>query len=374
MNALQKLLFNYLVLPFCILTMAACAGSKTIFEDSLLQVGKMYRQTLQHDGIEREYFVYLPHSYKKSKRLPVVFLLHGYTTSASGAALESTTGFNHYAERNDFIAVYPQGSHFTTLDNDHKPQFVSSWNDLAGNKAESPLGPMCTENSVQYPCPPECGECGRCHWVSCNDDVGFIDKMLGEIKRNLNTDDDRYYLIGISNGAMMAHRLACKLDQQFAAVALTIGRLQRGYNCTPERAMSIIQINGARDRAVPLDGSVSSDGFYYTSSDTVSKDWARQAQCSSKAKIWNNEITKAQGLKCHSYENCADEQTEVVECLWPEGEHVWPGNIGGGGWCVAEVQKDSIPEFPLCKVPEEGLDIWGSALIWRFFQEHPRLQ
>ena len=330
----------------------------------------MFRQTLLHDGIEREYFVYLPSSYNDASALPLVMALHGYSTTATGFAIESSTGFNHYAERKGFIAVYPQASHFTSLDKNNKPWVVSSWNDLAGNKSTSPLGPMCTADSYKYPCPPECGECGPCHWTSCNDDIGFIQKILRQVKTDLNTDKNRTYLIGISNGAMMAHRLACELSDQFAAVALTIGRLERGYSCTPDRPMPLIQINGGLDISVPLDETASEDGYFYTSSLAVSKKWAEQARCNSEATRWESDLTRSQALQCDLYSACENPQMEIVDCVWPDGKHVWPGNIGGGGWCVDEVQKDSIAHFPLCKQVTAGVEIWGSELIWRFFETH----
>ena len=191
----------FLLLACCV--SVSCVSSRSdITKNSNIapETGLLVRQTLQHDAIEREYFVYLPSAYEKGNPLPVVVGLHGYTTAATGFAIETTTGFNHYAERKGFIAVYPQATYFTTKNQEGKPWVISSWNDLAGNKSESPLGPMCSADSVQYPCPPECGECGRCHWTSCNDDVGFINKLLEELKVSLNTDENRYYLIGVSNG------------------------------------------------------------------------------------------------------------------------------------------------------------------------------
>ncbi len=302
----------------------------------------------------------------------MVMTLHGYGTSATGVAIETTTGFNHYAERKDFIAVYPQGSHFVTKKENGEEDFVSSWNDLAGNKSSSPEGPMCTADSHKYPCPPECGECGKCHWTSCYDDLGFIRNLLEEIKMEFTSDVKRHYLIGVSNGAMMAQRLACEFDGEFAAVALTIGRLERGYSCTPSSPMALLQLNGGLDTTVPPDGGPSADGFYYTPSREVSKSWARQAQCSSTVQRWSNKITLEQGLLCNMYSDCNDKQVEVIDCLWPEGKHVWPGNIGGGGWCVNETQKESVPTLPLCKTISKESRIWGSDLIWNFFSQHKR--
>jgi hypothetical protein len=72
-NTLHLPFFIYLLLLFLILSMTACTDSSANVKDSAPSLGKMYRQSLQHDGIEREYFIYLPLSYKKGNALPVVF-------------------------------------------------------------------------------------------------------------------------------------------------------------------------------------------------------------------------------------------------------------------------------------------------------------
>ncbi|MCZ6525012.1 MAG: hypothetical protein O6928_00390, partial [Gammaproteobacteria bacterium] len=67
---------------------------------------------------------------------------------------------------------------------------------------------------------------------------------------------------------------------------------------------------------------------------------------------------------------CNDDGLVVVYCLWPEGYHVWPGNIGGGGWCVGKEQADSIPQYPLCKQAPKDAKVWGTDLMWDFFSQH----
>lgn len=339
-------------------------------QEMQMTTGKMNYRAIAHGGIVREYFVYLPHAYKRGQDMPVVIALHGYTGTATGFELETSSGFNRYAESKGFIAVYPQASYFISETSEGKPWFISSWNDLGGNHTNSPLGPMCTDASDQYPCPPECGECKRCHWTSCNDDIGFIKKLLEDLSVNYHTDKQRFYLTGASNGAMMAHRLACEYSDKFAAVVLVIGRLERGYSCTPAKTLPLLQINAALDTTVPHDDRPSSDGYYYTSTKTVSKTWADAAGCSIDPIVWSNPIVEAQGLQCMNYKLCNEDGIDVVNCLWPEGKHVWPGNIGGGGWCVGEEQADSIPHYPLCEQAPKDVKVWGTDLMWDFFSQH----
>ena len=65
--------FIFLLLACCI--SVSCVSSRfDITKDGNIapETGLLVRQTLQHDGIEREYFVYLPGSYNEGKALPVV--------------------------------------------------------------------------------------------------------------------------------------------------------------------------------------------------------------------------------------------------------------------------------------------------------------
>ncbi len=330
----------------------------------------MLRGALVHDGIDREYFVYLPDAHRAGELLPVVIALHGYGGTATGFAMETSRGFNQYAERKGFIAVYPQSTHFTMATESGEPQFVSSWNDLAGNRADGPLGPLCADDSVQYPCPPECDECGRCHWTSCHDDVGFIVRVLEDLIENFRLDSERIYLTGMSNGAMMAQRLACEMPERFAAVALVAGRLARGYNCAPDRSVPLLQLNGRQDATVPPDGTVSADGYYYSSVEDVAAAWAGAARCAHHPAPWPDRLADRNAAQCTRYSSCKDPDMEVVNCLWTGGGHVWPGEGTGGGWCVGPEQAETVSVYPACAEPPTNTEVWGTGLLWEFFLRH----
>lgn len=56
------------------------------------------------------------------------------------------------------------------------------------------------------------------------DDVGFIEAMVQEIASSQSIDPARVYATGMSNGAMMAYRLACQ-STTFAAIAPVAGTM-----------------------------------------------------------------------------------------------------------------------------------------------------
>ncbi|MFB3077451.1 MAG: PHB depolymerase family esterase, partial [Lysobacterales bacterium] len=233
-----------------------------------------------------------------------------------------------------------------------KPWEVTSWNHIAGNFDEGPEGPLCTPDNVKYPCPPECGDCGRCAWLSCYDDLGFLEKMFDTIAQDFHADRGRYYLSGFSNGSMMANYVGCAASDWFAAVALVGGRVEPGYQCAPTKAIPLLQINGGRDEVAPNDGRVSGTGFFYASTKATAAAWEKGTGCTDEPDSWSNAITETHGLQCVA--TCAGTNKESIDCLWPEGDHHWPGYPAGhgtNGYCVTALQQASLPQQTLCVEP-----------------------
>lgn len=354
-------------LLFCTLCVSACEKQSA----SDTGTGTISRYTIEHDGLEREYFVYLPAGYEKGADYPVVFFLHGYGGSATGTEAETTNGLNLYADEYGYIMVYPQSTWFMSDVWMGEPWEVSSWNAMSGGLDEGPEGPLCTQDRTQYPCPPECGDCGHCGWASCHDDIGFLEKLIATISREFRSDTDRYYISGFSNGSMMANYVGCARSDLFAAVALVSGRLERGLQCEPAEPIALFQINGGRDTTAPADGSASRRGYFYASTTAVASAWNRGTGCDDEPQPWASALTEKHGLQCSAA--CAGSARESIDCLWPDGEHYWGGYpVGHGsyGYCVTELQQQSMPEQTLCVEPNAIVDVWGSRLMFEFFDAH----
>jgi len=334
-------------------------------------VGSMTRHTIRHDGLEREYFMYLPSMYKSGAELPVVFFLHGYGGSATGTEAETTNGLNIYAEEYNYIMVYPQSTWFMSDVWMGEPWEVSTWNHVSGGLDEGPEGPLCTADAEEFPCPPSCGDCGSCGWTPCVDDLGFFETLFEKVASDLNIESGRYYLSGFSSGSMMAHYLGCQKSQWLAGVALVSGRLERGFQCEPTEPLVLFQVNGGRDTVVPAAGSTSKRGYNYASTSAIASAWNRGTGCEADPQPWSSALTEKHGLQCTA--SCAGTNKESIDCLWPDGEHYWGGYpIGHGsyGYCVTELQQESMPEQTLCVEPNTDVDVWGSRLIFEFFDSH----
>ena len=64
--------------------------------------------TINHQGIEREYIIHIPSSYTNKSEVPLLLCFHGYSSSAN--IIMTYSGFNELSEKEGFIVVYPQGT------------------------------------------------------------------------------------------------------------------------------------------------------------------------------------------------------------------------------------------------------------------------
>lgn len=91
------------------------------------------------------------------------------------------------------------------------------------------------------------GCCG--YAVSHNvDDIGYIDTVIGQSKAR--HEISKVYLVGFSNGGMMAYRYGC--DHAVYGIAVVSGDNMTG--CTPASRVALLDIHGLKDGTVPYKG------------------------------------------------------------------------------------------------------------------------
>lgn len=334
------------------------------------------RHTLQYDGTEREYLVYRPPG-TENRELPLVLALHGYGTTSSGLA--ATYGLNTHAEEHGYTIIYPQGSQFMGRfgdDRQSEPSLVTSWNDLASNFTPAKgSGPHCTDDRYKYPCPPECGSCNHCAWTSCYDDLGFLQQVLDSVQGDFSIDAERVYLLGVSNGAMMAMRLGCSAPDRFAAVAALIAQMPPGFECSPgDTGLPLFHLAGEKDDVVGHDGTATSAGWIFASRKSTQAIWAAGMGCDTAAGAWRTSISDSNGLACTAIAGCPNPGNEVVACLDPATGHEWRGQRATGvpANCVYPMQSSSFPDQPLCGSYRRDEPPWGMDLVWQFLSRFER--
>ena len=233
-------------------------------------------QTIVHDGIEREYILYVPNSYDGTSAVPLLLNFHGFGGSAS--QFINDADMRAEAEANSFILVYPQGSCLNG---------ASHWN----------------------PCPIDGDN------KSTADDVGFVETMISEISSQYNLDMERIYAAGYSNGGMMAYGLANYKSDLIAAVASVSGTM---LNCTgpTSHPMPVVHLHGTSDGVVSYNGSndwnsVQSTLDYWTSfNNTIS------------TPTINTDNTGGMTIEHYVYGQ-GDNSVSVEHYKYIGGDHVW---------------------------------------------------
>src|ERR1700761_863930 len=139
-------------------------------------------------GVRRSYYVHVPAGDDGTTPLPVVVALHGAFSTAREFERESS--FSALADRERFIVVYPQGIGLG--------DWFRHWN--SGH----------------------C--CGKARKKNI-DDVGFVLATVDDVARRNPVDRARIYLVGFSNGGMLAYRIAAEHPDIVAAVAVVSGTI-----------------------------------------------------------------------------------------------------------------------------------------------------
>ncbi|MBN3038700.1 MAG: polyhydroxybutyrate depolymerase [Candidatus Omnitrophica bacterium] len=268
------------------------------------------------DGRERTYIIHLPSKRKRTKALPLVFVLHGGGANAENAIRMS--GMSDKADKEGFVAVYPNGT-------GRVKNKVLTWNS---------------------------GNC--CGYAMDNDvdDVNFMRLLIEKMEREYNIDNKRIYFTGISNGAMMSYKIACELSDKIAAIAPVAGALN--CPCSPDHPVSVIIFHGAEDRHVPYNGGIGEKAKEKRIDRPVSYAvdfWLKNNNCISTSK------KEESGSIIHeTYGGC--EAGSAVELYTIKGQgHAWPG--GEQGLRYGNVDRPTQ-------------EISATDIIWEFFKEHPK--
>ncbi|MBU6324544.1 MAG: T9SS type A sorting domain-containing protein [Bacteroidetes bacterium] len=241
-------------------------------------------ESFSFGGQSRTYIRYIPKNYKLGMKLPLVFVLHGFTQNAS--SIMGYSGFNTLADSNNFFVVYANG-------------ISNAWNTNSG----FPGG-------------------------STADDVGFIGAIIDTMQQRYGIDPKRVYSCGFSAGGFMSHRLACELGNRIAAIAAVSGTMSDAAfkSCKPSRVIPVMQIHGTSDAVVSYGGGISN-----ISVDNTLKFWTGQNQCAAVSKTISlpDKVSEGSTVERIEYAPCSA-GTEVVHLKVNSGGHSWPGSSGSG--------------------------------------------
>ncbi|HEX2666860.1 MAG TPA: PHB depolymerase family esterase [Gammaproteobacteria bacterium] len=276
---------------------------------------------VEYRDVDRSYLLHLPDPLPNTA-MPVVVVLHG--GGGNSESIAQQTRFDAMADKNGFIVVYPNGTdQVRPLMNMLGKPGLLTWN--AG------------------------GCCGYARDQNV-DDVGFIRAVVMEVVKDNGADPKRIYATGISNGGMMAYRLACEASDLFAAVA-PVAAVQEAKDCKPAHPVSVFHIHGGNDENVPLAGGVGKKALEKESRPPVQDSldfWVKQDGCTVTVR------SQEPGVDMVNYGAC-EEGTDVQFFLVRDGGHSWPGGA-------------RVAEF--LDAPSPALN--ATEAIWDFFSKHAK--
>lgn len=287
---MKKLLIAFLILPL------------------LLGAQQTINSSIEHDGLSRDYILYLPANYDGGEAVPLILNFHGY---GSNAYEQMNYGdFRPIADTAGFLVVQPQGEPLNG---------ITHWN----------VGGWTIGSTV--------------------DDVGFTAALIDSLSALYNINEDRVYATGMSNGGFMSFLLGCQLGDKIAAIAPVAGSMtpETYDECTPEHSMPILQFHGTTDNVVPYDGAI----------------WSKPVQEALDYWVdYNNCYPLPTIIQMPDID--PNDGSTVEHIIYPSGDngvktehfkingggHKWPGSVFGGGGT--------------------NYDINASVEIWKFFLKY----
>ena len=260
-------------------------------------------------GEKREYLLYVPKSYDRSRPTPLVISMHG--AGLWGASQRDISRWNDLADRKGFIVVYPSGV---------GGKGVRVW------RAEP--GPELMK------------------------DVRFISELIDTLKASYNIDSTRIYANGLSNGGGMSFVLSCTLSDRIAAVGMVAAAQTLPWSwCKDHRAVPMIAFHGTADPEIPYNGGSSWISIRpFPSTPRWAANWAQRNRCGADP----TESKVSADVSRREYMNCADNAAVELYTVHGGG-HTWPGGGPLPEWFVGRTTRS----------------IDATSLMWEFFTRHP---
>lgn len=258
------------------------------------------------NGQTRQYYFFLPNSLPANS--PLVFVLHGYSDSAT--SIKNYSGMNQIANVNGFAVCYPQGT-------------TDQWNNRFWQ--------------VGY----------DFHKNNPVDDVEFLTALAQYLQNEHNLSSQKTFCTGMSNGGDMCYLLACQASEVFSAVAPVAGCMMKWIydSCNPTNPIPLFEIHGTKDNITYWNGVPNNNQGYgaYLNVPAAIDLWVQQNNCTQSVIDTLPNINHSDGsivVREKYFKGINNNEVWLYKII--NGGHNWPGNWG-------------------------NKDINASEEIWKFF-------
>jgi polyhydroxybutyrate depolymerase len=282
----MKMITNFISLCICF-TMLSCG------KDDPKPAQYRFTEQVVIDGIRRTYIVKLPQNYYQHDSTRAMIIgLHG--TGGDAEQFERGYGFDQKADMEGFVAVYPDG--VQKLDG---PGFlkIRTWN---------------------------AGTCCDFAMYTNVNDVKFISTLIDNISERFHINRKKVYVTGMSNGGMMAYRLASELPDKIAAVGIVSGTMVAPKDASRQGVVPLLHIHSVLDTKVPFAGGVGIGDYNFPPAMDGINYWVSRNRCTA-----DPVAEQRQGYELKNWKNSAG--STLIQCyLTQDGGHAWPSSATQG--------------------------------------------
>jgi polyhydroxybutyrate depolymerase len=265
-----------------------------------------------------------------------VIALHGLGHDGAGyAGPGGWSGLAELAEARGFFLAYPDGVNYQ-LQTPFGSTTLRAWN-----------ASCCGQIEGEIPS----------NWLPADqtvaDDVTYLRAVIAQMRSAYNVDDSRIFIQGLSNGAFMAHLMACEASDKIAAIAPHAGTFFTGDQvyCEPDEPVAVLHSHGTADTTIAYPGGTWTMGSGLIELDHI----GAQAAADTWVAINSCSSTPSSSAPFDAVENLFGQETTVTTY----------GNDCAGGrtvelWTITDGLH--VPMFT---------DGYKNALI-DFFMAHPK--
>ncbi len=222
---------------------------------------------------------------------PLIIALHG--SGSSGSQLARATGLTEIAEAAGYMVAYPNGTGLT-ID-------ARTWNS---------------------------GGCCGYAQIHKVDDVAFILTLIDKLASDGLADRSRVYLVGLSNGGMLAYRLAAEAPELFKGVAVVSAVLDVPPE-TVKTGVPVLHIHGSDDPFIPFLGGIGAKEASQVPRLSVAKTidaWVKANGADPKPSVSDIPDVAGDGTTVRQYTYHSKNDPQVVVLYEVKGGgHNWPG-------------------------------------------------
>lgn len=274
-----------------------------------------YTLHITYQGIQRQYVIFVPSSYKPSVAAPVVVHLHASDTAPDAEMRLSLMA--SYSSARGYVVILPEAVN-------------GVWNDGRG------FAKIASGNA---------------------DDVGFIDAVIADLASQMNLNQQKMYVTGMSNGGIMTYRLACERPNKFKAFAPVSGGLASELTCNPSTTAPLVIFQGVADPILPYNGgTVSPNRGNVLATESVALSFATKNNCNTtpiKTNLPDVDTTDGTTVTKWVYSGCRNGANVELYQIHGGG-HTWPGGI--------QYDLESV-------IGKTSRDVSATPLMWTFFTQ-----